>query len=65
MRYLTLISRYVKVLRDERHRLNKDTIHKIMVTKCYYSRLDEEEFSQKKALELVKKEYNSYTRKKK
>ena len=37
----------------------------IMVCKCFFNRLDEEQLTQKKALELVRKEYNSYTRQKK
>ena len=52
----TYHSRYKKILTDERHRLKPDNIHKIMITKCYYTRLDETEFAERKALELVRKQ---------
>ena len=54
------LSRYKKILTSERHRLKPDNIHKIMITKCFYNRLDEPEFTEKKTLELVKKEFKSY-----
>ena len=65
MIYGNVHSRYKKILRDDRHQLKPDNISKILVTKCFYARFDEEELNQKKALELVRKEYTSYTHKKK
>ena len=49
-------SRYKKVLRDDRHSLNRDTISQIMITKCYYNRTSAEDFEKKKQLELVKQQ---------
>ena len=58
--YFFHLSRYKKVLTDDRHMLKTENISKILVTKCFYSRLDETEFAERKVLELVRKEVRDY-----
>ena len=57
---VTCHSRYKKVLTDERRRLKPDNLHMIMITKCFYNRVDETNFAEHKAYELVKKQMKDY-----
>ena len=57
-----VFSRYKKVLQDDRHNLDPDNINKIMVAKCFYSRLDADEFETHKQMQLVKKEFRKFKR---
>ena len=53
-------SQYKHVLQDERHNLDPDNIRKIMVAKCFYNRLDTEQFEKHKQLDLVKKQFKKF-----